>query len=133
MTIARQSDSPIAGITRSASAQLPSGIWAPLVRDGVRHLFLATDVVACLAAAILTHVPLALAGLLTISVLGLFAGEGLYRSRLALSVLDDLPRLLRRWIIATAVLVICSQLILGELAGVRLAVVAGLTVLVIGR
>ena len=40
----------------------------------------------------------------TVILILLFHDGGLYRSRLALSVLDDLPRILRRWLMATALL-----------------------------
>src|SRR5215210_1305656 len=78
--------------------------WEPLLTGGVRPLLMAGDVAACLVSL------LAGKGYLTtelgfgaILVL-LFHDGGLYRSRLALSVLDDLPCILRRWLMAVAML-----------------------------
>ncbi len=78
--------------------------WEPLLSDGVRPLFVAGDLGAsliCLPAGdgyLITE--LAFTAILIL----LFHDGGLYRSRLALSVLDDLPCILRRWLMATALL-----------------------------
>ena len=78
--------------------------WEPLLSDGVRPLLVVGDLGASLISLpagngyLITE--LAFAAILIL----LFHDGGLYRSRLALSVLDDLPCILRRWLMATAML-----------------------------
>ncbi len=52
-----------------------------------------------------------------------FAQAGFYRSRLALSLLDDLPRLAGRRIIAVATVLLRTQLVLGNLVSIPWAVI----------
>ncbi|HEX8488295.1 MAG TPA: sugar transferase [Propionibacteriaceae bacterium] len=106
--------------------------WHPLLRDGVRPLFLAGDVVACLTASLLAPGSWALGLAFTALLIPMLSQAGLYRSRLALSVLDDCPRLIKRWLLAFALLVAGTELLLGDLAGVVIAVTAGVLV-VLGR
>ena len=74
----------------------------PLLRGGVRPLLVAGDLVACLAA-------FAVGGyrestlVFAVVFLALLTLGGLHRSRLSLSLLDDLPVLLGRWLAAVAV------------------------------
>ena len=60
----------------------------------------------------------------------MFHDGGLYRSRLALSVLDDLPCILRRWLMATALL-LGGCLLLGVQTTLRYAFAVGVAVVVI--
>jgi exopolysaccharide biosynthesis polyprenyl glycosylphosphotransferase len=103
--------------------------WEPLLSDGVRPLLVVGDLGACLISlpagnGYLTT-ELAFAAILIL----LFHDGGLYRSRLALSVLDDLPCILRRWLMATALLLggcllLGVQTTLGHAFAVGVAVVA---------
>src|SRR3712207_8901890 len=103
--------------------------WEPLLSGGVRPLLMAGDVGACLVSlpagnGYLTT-ELAFGAILVL----LFHDGGLYRSRLVLSVLDDLPCILRRWLMAVALLLGGSllfgvQTTLGHAFAVGVAVVA---------
>lgn len=90
-----------------------------LLRDGVRPLFLAGDVFAVGVAWLLTPVDLRLAAAFSVLVILLFAEAGLYRSRLALALLDDLPRIASRWLLAMAVMVVAVELTSGRSVGLR--------------
>ena len=103
--------------------------WEPLLTDGVRPLLVAGDLGAsliCLPAGngyLITE--LAFTAILIL----LFHDGGLYRSRLALSVLDDLPSILRHWLMAAAMLLggclmLGVQTRLGHAFAVGVAVVA---------
>lgn len=107
-----------------------SSWWSPLLRDGTRPLFIASDISALVLAAVLSPSQPALAVLYGITVLFASAVSGLYRSQLNQSTLDDLPRLLRVWLIATALMAISAQLVLHEFVGVWLAAWAGLFLVV---
>jgi exopolysaccharide biosynthesis polyprenyl glycosylphosphotransferase len=74
-----------------------------LLRYGVRPLFGALDVTAFLAASVATGGVTPLHLVVLALTVGLFASAGLYRSRLSLSVLDDLPSLAGRVLAAAAV------------------------------
>jgi exopolysaccharide biosynthesis polyprenyl glycosylphosphotransferase len=101
--------------------------WEPLLTDGVRPLFVAGDLGAsliCLPAGngyLITE--LAFTAILIL----LFHDGGLYRSRLALSVLDDLPCILRHWLMATAML-LSGCLMLGVATGLGYAFAVGVAV-----
>ena len=95
--------------------------WSPLLRDGTRPLFILSDVCALVAAALLSPSRPLLAVLYGVTVLIASAASGLYRSQLNQSTLDDLPRLLRSWLVATALMVLSAQLLLHEFVGVWLA------------
>ncbi len=92
----RWADSPLAAPRRT-------GANGSVLRYGVRPLLLALDLAAFLSALSVTGsargANLALFGLIVV----LYANAGLYRSRLSLSVLDDLPALLGRPLAAGAV------------------------------
>ncbi|MBK8448450.1 MAG: sugar transferase [Micropruina sp.] len=95
--------------------------WSPLLRDGTRPLFIASDVCALVVAALLSPSRPLLAALYGLTVLMAAAAAGLYRSQLNQSTLDDLPRLLRIWLVSTALMVLSAQLLLHEFVGVWLA------------
>ena len=61
----------------------------------------------------------------------MLSGAGLYRSRLVLSLLDDLPRLLRRWLTALALLLVITHVVIGEASGFGVAAIAGVALLAI--
>lgn len=87
----------------ASSAKAGRGAW--WLRDGVRPLLLATDVTAA-AIALAVGGARTGTGLFCVLVLALYAAGHLYRSRLSLSLLDDLPRLFGRWLGALALLVL---------------------------
>jgi exopolysaccharide biosynthesis polyprenyl glycosylphosphotransferase len=74
-----------------------------LLRYGVRPLLGALDVAAFGAAVLLTGQRTLLPLVLLALTIGLFASAGLYRPRLSLSVLDDLPSLIGRPLAAAAI------------------------------
>jgi exopolysaccharide biosynthesis polyprenyl glycosylphosphotransferase len=74
-----------------------------LLRWGVRPLFGALDVASFAAAVALTGPLLGMHLVLLVLTVALFATAGLYRSRLSLSVLDDLPSLVGRPLAAAAI------------------------------
>ena len=96
-----------------------------MLRDGTRPLFVTGDVTAILLAASVTHANPLLAAIYLVTVLGAASVAGLYKSQLNQALLDSLPRLFRAWVIAVALLVISSQLILGKFVGLYLAAVSG--------
>jgi exopolysaccharide biosynthesis polyprenyl glycosylphosphotransferase len=105
--------------------------WAPLLRDGVRPLFLGGDLLACVVAGLLAPSRPGLAVAFALLLLPLVSGAGLYRSRLVLSLLDDLPRLLWRWLAALSLLLVITQLVIGVASGFGVAAIAGVALLAI--
>lgn len=114
---------------RLVSTELRRGspAWEPLLADGVRPLLVAGDLGACLISLPAGHgyliTELAFGAILVL----LFSDGGLYRSRLVLSVLDDLPCLVRRWLIAVALL-LGGSLLFGVATGLGHAFAAGIAV-----
>ncbi len=93
----------------------PAGSWTgPLVRLGVRPLLVLLDVVACLVGALATSGLRPVMFLFTLVLLGVYALGGLYRSRLAPSILDDLPQISGRLLVVLA-LTMTAQLTLNQL------------------
>jgi exopolysaccharide biosynthesis polyprenyl glycosylphosphotransferase len=101
--------------------------WAPLLRGGIRPLLLAGDLLACVVAGALSPSRSPLAIYFAIVLVGFLCVVDLYRSRLTLSLLDDLPRLVQAWLMAVALMEVGAQIILGEFVGIQLAAVAGVT------
>lgn len=95
--------------------------WHPLLRDGTRPLILAGDLASCAAAAWLTGTGPQLSTCFAVVLVTLFGLSGLYQSRLAVSVLDDLPRVVRSWLITVALMDIGSQILFSQFAGLPLA------------
>lgn len=87
--------------------------WRPFHRAGAKPLFLAADLLAfaASAAALSPYWPFVL--VLGMIAIPLFGAAGLYRSRLTLSVLDDLPVIAGRFAVA---------LVLTGIAGILLGV-----------
>lgn len=81
-------------------------LWPPLLRHGVRPLLLTSDLLACTAAALLSGASVVVAVVFSLTLVGFFALGGLYRSRLHLAVLDDMPSVLGRLMMASAVVLI---------------------------
>jgi exopolysaccharide biosynthesis polyprenyl glycosylphosphotransferase len=105
--------------------------WAPLLRSGIRPLLLAGDLLACIVAGALSPSRSQLALYFAIVVVGFLYLLDLYRSRLMLSLLDDLPRLVQAWLMAVALMEVGAQLILGEFVGIQLAAVAGVALVTV--
>ncbi|GAB2870545.1 sugar transferase [Nocardioides pacificus] len=91
---------------------------APFLLDGVRPALVLADVAGCVMAALATRTPATTALLLTAAVVVVHATAGLYRSRLQLSLLDDLPRLLGRWVVMIALLLTLAATVPGLGLGV---------------
>jgi exopolysaccharide biosynthesis polyprenyl glycosylphosphotransferase len=113
----------------SDQRRLPT-IWEPLLSDGVGPLLVVGDLLACAAA-----LPAARGYLISelsfaVVLITLFNLAGLYRSRLALAILDDLPRIVGRWLIAVALMLLGWQLLTVTPSLAHLAAVLGSIVLV---
>lgn len=112
----------------------PWGHFSPLLRDGVRPFFVLGDALACAGTAIVVNAGGQSMVGVTLVMVTLMALGGLNRSRLSLSVLDDLPQIIRLWLVGTAFMVVLSELITGNmqlvlLFGVLPAIIAVRTVL----
>ena len=81
-----------------ASLSPPRPWWAPAFRGGIRPLLLASDILACMVAGALSPSRPSLALYFGIVLVAFLYGVDLYRSRLRLSLLDDLPRLIQAWL-----------------------------------
>ncbi|MDN5770204.1 MAG: sugar transferase [Microlunatus sp.] len=106
----------------SRPLRYPLGRFSPLLRDGVRPLFVLGDACACLTVAALVHAGGQSTVGVTLVMVTLLAVGGLNRSRLSLSVLDDLPQLVRLWLVGAAFSVVVSELATG---GKQLALLFG--------
>jgi exopolysaccharide biosynthesis polyprenyl glycosylphosphotransferase len=102
-------------VARPARRRYPWGRMSPLLRDGVRPLFIAGDTVACLGTATIVHAGGQSMLGVTVVMVALLAGGGLNRSRLSLSVLDDLPQIIRLWLVGAAFLVVASEVLTGSM------------------
>jgi exopolysaccharide biosynthesis polyprenyl glycosylphosphotransferase len=113
---ARRANRPVRSAA-SAAAVVARPAWVFggwLLRDGVRPLLLASDITACGIATITIavtahaspHWTVLLFGLL---LTGLYGIGGLYRSRLSLSLLDDIPAIVERWLAALALTVLVQS------------------------
>lgn len=122
----RPIDRPRPGHRHHASSRTDRHWWSPILRDGTRPLFVTGDIMAVAAAALITSADPLVAVLYSILLLGAFGASGLYRSQLNQSALDDLPRLLRSWLVATSLILLGAQLAVGEPLGLWFACVAGL-------
>lgn len=117
MTLLGERAAPSAPLRRRVDAARAAGLLQCAAGHGVQPLLGAVDVVAVLLAQAMVGVsPIALLGLLGM-VIVLFATAGLYRSRLTLSVLDDLPVLLSRTLAAGSG--VAAVLLLLERPGAR--------------
>ena len=118
---------PQLGLPQVAGPSSSQPWWAPVLRGGIRPLLLAGDLLACIVAGALSPSRSPLALYFAIVLVGFLYIVDLYRSRLTLSLLDDLPRLVQAWLMAVALMEVGAQLILGEFVGIQLAAVAGVT------
>lgn len=119
---------------RESRRHYPWGKLSPLLRDGVRPLFVAGDIAACVATAFIVNAGGQSMVGVTLIMVSLLAIGGLNRSRLSLSVLDDLPQIVRLWLVGAAFLVVASEMLTGNmqlvlLFGVLPAIIAVRTVL----
>jgi exopolysaccharide biosynthesis polyprenyl glycosylphosphotransferase len=94
-------------------------------------LLLVGDLLACLVAGGLSPSRSPLALYFAVVLVGFLYVVELYRSRLTLSLLDDLPRLVQAWLMAVALMEVGAQIILGEFVGIRLAAVAGVALVTV--
>lgn len=118
--------------TRTADARAAEPWWSPLLRDGTRPLVAVGDLASCGIAAWITGTGPQLTASFAAVLVVLFGFSGLYRSRLAMSVLDDIPRLISAWMIAVALMDIGSQVLFRHFAGLALAA-ASLALIVVVR
>ncbi|HEX2809446.1 MAG TPA: exopolysaccharide biosynthesis polyprenyl glycosylphosphotransferase, partial [Kineosporiaceae bacterium] len=105
---ARRANRPVRSAS-SAAAVMTRPAWLLggwLLRDGVRPLLLAADLTACGVATAIVHRPHWTTFLFMALLVGLYGFGGLYRSRLSLSLLDDVPRIVGRWLAAVALTVL---------------------------
>jgi exopolysaccharide biosynthesis polyprenyl glycosylphosphotransferase len=98
-------------ITELRPARAASAWWSPLRARGARPLFVAGDVVAVLIVAVAMGESWPYVVQLGLLSMLLFAAGGLYRSRLTLSLLDDVPMLAGRFGVATVAVVVVSVLL----------------------
>src|SRR4051812_7921134 len=90
---------------RERRQRYPWGQFSPLLRGGVRPLFANGDTAACLVTAVVVHAGGQSTVGVTVVMVALLALGGLNRSRLSLSALDDLPQIIRLWLVGAASLV----------------------------
>lgn len=104
-------------------------VWWPLLRDGVRPLFLLADICACVVAVgvvvLISEVELTQALTFTALIIWQFGSAGLYRSRLLLSILDDVPALIGRWTIVVGIIMLLSVPLWHDTSTVLMAGSAG--------
>jgi exopolysaccharide biosynthesis polyprenyl glycosylphosphotransferase len=105
--------------------------WLSLLHDRVRPLLVLGDVVACLIGGVVVPGSILLAVVLLIALLPVYASVGLYRSRLSLSVLHDLPRLAGGGAIALSLLLVYTYVGFGRADGFKVAAVAGVAILAV--
>ncbi|GAA1428256.1 exopolysaccharide biosynthesis polyprenyl glycosylphosphotransferase [Microlunatus lacustris] len=86
-------------------------LWTRLLSDGVRPLFIAGDLAAVALASLARPVDVGTAGAFALLMVLFLAQLGLYRSRLALLLLDDLPRIAAAWIVTVALVLVGIQLV----------------------
>src|SRR5215207_6376262 len=89
---------PQLGLPQVAAPSPSQPWWAPVLRGGIRPLLLAGDLLACIVAGALSLSRSPLALYFAIVLVGFLYVGDLYRSRLTLSLLDDLPRLVQAWL-----------------------------------
>jgi exopolysaccharide biosynthesis polyprenyl glycosylphosphotransferase len=113
---ARRANRPVRSASAAAAVVTrPAWVFGSwLLRDGVRPLLLGVDVVACgIATAVISSsnekAPHWTVLLFTALLLSLYGFGGLYRSRLSLSLLDDIPRIIGRWLAAVALTVLVQS------------------------
>ncbi|MDQ1286678.1 MAG: hypothetical protein QG622_243 [Actinomycetota bacterium] len=113
---ARRANRPIRSASAAAAVVTrPAWVFGGwLLRDGVRPLLLGSDVLACgLATGVIvatTNIsPHWTVLLFTALLTGLYGLGGLYRSRLSLSLLDDIPSLVASWLSALALTVLVQS------------------------
>lgn len=92
-------------------------LWTRLLSDGVRPLFIAGDLAACALAVLLRPVNGGVAVGFAVVLVLVLAQMGLYRSRLALLLLDDLPRLVGAWMITVAIALVGTHLVANFFVG----------------
>lgn len=115
------------GVFKAGRRAESDGGWAHLLQDGVRPLFIAGDLAACVGAWLIKPIDIGVFTGFAIVMVLVFAQVGLYRSRLALLLLDDVPRIVGSWVVTVALALIGTQLIdnrFADLTWMLLALVA---------
>lgn len=102
-----------------------------LLRYGVRPFLLASDVLAWMLAAVVTGPVTGGDVVLLATTVALYAAAGLYRSRLSLSALDDLPACAGRAVAAAAVVTSLALMLDSGLVDPRLLVTAALAAVLV--
>jgi exopolysaccharide biosynthesis polyprenyl glycosylphosphotransferase len=109
---ARRANRPVRTAS-SAAAKVTRPAWEIggwLLRDGVRPLLLGADLASCaIAIAIVHRQPHWTVYLFILLLTALYGFGGLYRSRLSLSLLDAIPRVVGRWLAAVALTVLVQS------------------------
>jgi exopolysaccharide biosynthesis polyprenyl glycosylphosphotransferase len=108
---------PLRQLLERGRSRLPD---RTLLRYGVRPFLIGADVLAWLVAALVSGGLLGRDVVLLLLVIALYASAGLYRSRLSLSALDDLPSLTGRALAAAAVTTSVALLVDPDLVDVGL-------------
>jgi len=120
-----------APVRRSGPAVGATSRWHAALRFGVMPVLLAADVLVFAAAVALPGAASSLAVVLGVLIVSLYATGGLYRSRAHLSVLDDLPSLLGRALLAGACVTLVDLLTDGYEGRETVAITALFAVLVV--
>ena len=97
----------------------------------MRPLFIAGDLAACLVATLVRPVDAGVAVALAVLLVLCFAQVGLYRSRLALLLLDDLPRITGSWVVTVALVLIGTQLVANFFVDLTWAAIALVAVVLV--
>ena len=85
--------------------------WTPLLSDGIRPLVLVGDIAATAAAAMLLGTPPIFVVVFGTLLVGFQSAVGLYRSRLVLAVLDDVPRIVTNILLALSLTLLVVALL----------------------
>lgn len=99
----------------SAESRLSRYRSTLMVGERMGFLLVAGDLLACLLPAAFINAGAQSTIGTTLIMVGLLALGGLNRSRLSLSVLDDLPQIVRLWLVGAGFLIVVSELITGNL------------------
>ena len=85
--------------------------WAPLLSDGIRPLVLIGDIAAIALAGVLLGTAVIFTAVFTALFVAFQSAVGLYRSRLVLAVLDDVPRIVTNILLALSLTLLAVALL----------------------
>jgi exopolysaccharide biosynthesis polyprenyl glycosylphosphotransferase len=104
--------------TTPADDDPPLGTWQGWhVRAGIRPLLVSLDLVAAVTGMLLTNGLRPVMVVFTALMMSFYAAAGLYRSRLSISLLDDLPQLVGRLLAALALTMMLQTALRDQLWG----------------